>query len=281
MFDLVIYHKNCTDGACGAYLASLLAPEAELFPASYGDEAPEVAGKRVVIVDFSYPRDVLVRMEADAASLIVFDHHKTAQKALEGLDFCLFNMEMCGSAMFFSYFIDKILDGSSGNEIANYVFYVQDRDLWKFALPHSKEVNASFGSYPPTPEGFKEIVKKPLREHLISGEALLKYQKTVQDLAISNAQPIILRGIEGLAVNNPVLVSEVAGELAKKTNFGCCFFLTEEKALFSLRSVGDFDVSELAKSFGGGGHKNAAGFIIPRDQLFTTEGVEWPQTQKS
>jgi phosphoesterase RecJ-like protein len=27
----------------------------------------------------------------------------------------------------------------------------------------------------------------------------------------------------------------------------------------SLRSVGDFDVSKLAKEYGGGGHKNAAG----------------------
>jgi nanoRNase/pAp phosphatase (c-di-AMP/oligoRNAs hydrolase) len=29
---------------------------------------------------------------------------------------------------------------------------------------------------------------------------------------------------------------------------------------YSLRSIGDFDVSELAKRYGGGGHKNSAGF---------------------
>jgi oligoribonuclease NrnB/cAMP/cGMP phosphodiesterase (DHH superfamily) len=29
----------------------------------------------------------------------------------------------------------------------------------------------------------------------------------------------------------------------------------------ALRSVGDFDVSEIAKKYGGGGHKNAAGFL--------------------
>jgi phosphoesterase RecJ-like protein len=27
-----------------------------------------------------------------------------------------------------------------------------------------------------------------------------------------------------------------------------------------LRSIGDFDVSKIALEFGGGGHKNAAGF---------------------
>ena len=30
----------------------------------------------------------------------------------------------------------------------------------------------------------------------------------------------------------------------------------------SLRSIGDFDVSEVAKRLGGGGHKNAAGYRI-------------------
>jgi len=29
---------------------------------------------------------------------------------------------------------------------------------------------------------------------------------------------------------------------------------------WSLRSIGDFDVSDIAKKFGGGGHRNAAGF---------------------
>lgn len=34
------------------------------------------------------------------------------------------------------------------------------------------------------------------------------------------------------------------------------------KFQFSLRSRGDIDVSEIAKKFGGGGHKNAAGFQL-------------------
>lgn len=34
------------------------------------------------------------------------------------------------------------------------------------------------------------------------------------------------------------------------------------KFQYSLRSRGDFDVSAIAKKFGGGGHKNAAGFNV-------------------
>ena len=38
----------------------------------------------------------------------------------------------------------------------------------------------------------------------------------------------------------------------------------------SLRSVGDFDVSAMAKEFGGGGHKNAAGC---RMSMLTLRGL--------
>ena len=41
---------------------------------------------------------------------------------------------------------------------------------------------------------------------------------------------------------------------------------------YSLRSKGDFDVSELAKRHGGGGHKNAAGFQSPALLFF--EGAQ-------
>lgn len=34
------------------------------------------------------------------------------------------------------------------------------------------------------------------------------------------------------------------------------------KRSYSLRSLGDFDVSAVARMFGGGGHRNAAGFVV-------------------
>ncbi len=32
--------------------------------------------------------------------------------------------------------------------------------------------------------------------------------------------------------------------------------------IYHLRSKGEFDVSEIAKGFGGGGHRNSAGFTV-------------------
>lgn len=71
----------------------------------------------------------------------------------------------------------------------------------------------------------------------------------------------------GLAANCPPhLTSDVGHELATQSGtFGLCWCLSKEGmvAKCSLRSNGDYDVSAIAKAFGGGGHRNASGFEVP------------------
>lgn len=71
--------------------------------------------------------------------------------------------------------------------------------------------------------------------------------------------------LPGLAANCPPhLVSDVGYELATESGtFGLLWHINKDgKCLCSLRSNGDYDVSTIAKAFGGGGHRNAAGFEI-------------------
>ena len=100
MRKLVIYHADCADGFCAAWVArGVLGDAAEYVPAHYGQNPPDVlAGAMVYILDFSYPRDVMIQIAKEARLVLVRDHHKTAMAALDGLDElpnvdCLFDMD--------------------------------------------------------------------------------------------------------------------------------------------------------------------------------------------
>lgn len=79
----------------------------------------------------------------------------------------------------------------------------------------------------------------------------------------------ILVNAAGLALNTPLHISEVGHELAKQSGtYGLVWYLdAENKVRASLRSTGDYDVSAIAQAFGGGGHRNAAGFETTLETL--------------
>ena len=82
---LVIYHANCWDGFCAAWVARKALGEIEAVPAQYGTPPPDVAGRVVYLLDFSYPRPIMEQILTTARRTVVLDHHKTAMEALDGL----------------------------------------------------------------------------------------------------------------------------------------------------------------------------------------------------
>jgi hypothetical protein len=107
------------------------------------------------------------------------------------------------------------------------------------------------------PDSFADLIRE--------GSAVLRYQQQQVDFLCKHAREIELGGHRILAANTPVLQSEVAGKLAEGRPFGACWYDAEDgKRRWSLRSRdGGVDVSEVARFFGGGGHRNAAGFEAP------------------
>lgn len=84
----ILYHANCKDGA-GAALAAWMKygdEGHEYIPVQYGGEPPNVDGEKVMILDFSYPRDILIAISKSAKSITLIDHHKTAQADLAGIE---------------------------------------------------------------------------------------------------------------------------------------------------------------------------------------------------
>src|ERR1700755_107865 len=154
MTPLIVYHGHCPDGFTAAWAAhrALKKPdlEPELYVGEYGAEPPyDLARNRdVYVVDFSYKRPQLEQLRAAARNLLVLDHHKTAQADLEGLDYCVFDMNRSGAGITWDYFFGDF------SPRALIVDYVEDRDLWRFKLPHSEEISLRIRLTPHTIEAF-------------------------------------------------------------------------------------------------------------------------------
>ena len=264
MKTYIIYHDNCSDGFCAAWVARKAYPDAEFLPYWYGKKIPSnLEGSRVFVLDFSFPRqDIEVLLSK--TDLTLLDHHKTALENLSGLDpsRIILDMNKSGGRLTWDYFFP-------GKPAPWLVDYTEDRDLWKFTLQESRAVSAGIKSYPYdfvlwdswTAGDNYDLGWKMLAQE---GRPILRYQDEIIKTAVANAVEFELADYKILAVNSTVLVSEIAGELAKGRPFGAVYFVrADSKTQWSLRSdENGVDVSEIAKAYGGGGHKHAAGFEL-------------------
>lgn len=276
MRTVVIYHGgNCFDGFCAAWVLSWKYPDAEFVPANYGDAPPDVTGANVIVADFSYKRPVMLGLIHQArGNVTVLDHHKTAQAELAGIELdcyrdtldrlptVVFDMAKSGGRLAWEWINRDGANGDPTDSAPWLVDYTEDRDLWRWVLPHSREVNSALRSYPLDFDGWDDLARRDPLTLVPEGAAILRCEQQTVGSHVRNAREIDLAGHKVLAVNATTLVSEVAGELAGGRPFGVCYFdKGDGQRVWSLRSRdGGVDVSEIAKRFGGGGHRNAAGF---------------------
>lgn len=239
-----------------------LGDAAEYVFASYGDAPPDVRGRRVLIVDFSYSREVLEAMNEVTKSLLVLDHHASAEKALAGLPYAVFDMERSGAGLAWEHFFP-------GREMIPMVAYVEDLDLWRFALPCTRQYHCSMALHPFTFEAWDEIAAQSPTAMIAEGESILKFSNQIGEKLAARAGTTSLDGVRCWSINAPVeFVGEVSEVLHRRQDKGrhlpvlvWSFDNIRGDFYCSLRSRPDgIDVSELATKFGGGGHPHAAGF---------------------
>jgi hypothetical protein len=271
--------------ACAAIALEHL--NVEITAAFYGNPPPDVTDRDVLIFDFSYPRAMLLDMHSKAKSLKVFDHHDSAQKDLEGLDFAYFDQSKSGAILAWDYF-------NIGKMPPLILQYIQDRDLWQWQLPQSREVNESLRMcIACTKDEFDIDIDKLVR--LIRGEVESEGQVIsrlalggVGILAVKNqfidhcvehsfwlTVPLAEGDVDVLAAfAQNKIGSEVGGALAKLSPSGCGMVITSpgsesgDKFGLSLRGIPNTDIAQrIAKHYGGGGHLCASGAGISFDQF--------------
>jgi len=290
---LVYYHANCTDGFGAAYVFHKFMEknyeEVKYIPSEYGKtsiDLGEAKGADVFVLDFSFSKEMLLAAVAHVSELTIIDHHKTAKEDLaDWLDGnappkinLFFNMEKSGAGLAWDIFAP---DGMDRSQLVN---YIEDRDLWKFALQHSKQINAYVGNRMRNFAAYRDMeveIEQDKDSVAFIGQQLKDYdQRICEDIANNLARNCTFYTpdgpITGLIANcTGHFASEVGNILAKRSGtFGATYFTDPNgNTKVSLRSIGDFDVSKLAQRYGGGGHRNAAGFVMYSDGAESTGGV--------
>lgn len=262
----------------------------------------EFAPDKVFILDFSYKADVLEDLSQDH-DIMVIDHHVTAEAHLSAW----LNVEIGSNQPLPTILYEgktergAILDTTQSGAVLAWKFfcgmdvppilqYVQDDDLWKFELENSREITAFIHSMP---KDFEEWAMFDLPEAYDGGKAMLRFKerlvkgrlKDVKFLEYGKMRfsnkytfrspskyisyeeaPLIIP-----AVNATDNISDVGEMLCKEfpnSPFSMSFCCRGDGTIsHSLRSNSGFDVSEVAKQFGGGGHKAAAGFTT-KSEIF-------------
>lgn len=294
----ILYHQikkgtDCPDGLAAAWAAHrayfATTVSTEVIGVSYGDEPPLVEqGDMVVIVDFSYPWEVLQRMKSRGALVFLFDHHKTALDTISGFENVILDMSESGATLVWKKHFSQ--------PVPAFLQYIKDRDLWEWKLPHSKEINEAIAivrydirSAVRVEEYARELIfawfdrlAKMTEAQLISyllpiGEPIIRQKiERVEAIAArfewywlppSTATSVyeykipVVKLVEDGSEDR--LTSDICSVLYKRfpdAPFVACINSLGDWSLRSDKDGNNTDVAAIAQLFGGGGHRNAAGF---------------------
>jgi len=297
---LICYHANCIDGFTSAWVTwkaltelyyvkkeNIILKEIMYQSESLNTDVLLEGCKDVdsiFFVDFSIPTDLIQFLVVNKYQVTVIDHHKTAvelyceaYKYTEEDFTCgricddayiLLDKKECGASLCWKFFFNE-------GPLPKLIQYVRDYDLWKFNYKETKDLNFYFRVKNKTMTSWRELATSlnfNRAEIIYRGKAIRKYHDNLVQDYIEQAEACVfdIQGgpYSGLCTNaSGHFASDVGTELALKSKtFGATWYqLKGGNIQWSLRSNGDFDVSKIAKVFGGGGHKNAAGFILTRD----------------
>lgn len=273
MKRICFYHAGCPDGFGAAWAVHRAWGDDGRYVARGHEDRvrlPECENALVTFVDIAPAREELRQLCEVAEQVVILDHHVTAQERLLRDGAWIAELEGDGHELRFDL-------GHSGSVLAWQYFhpttavppilqYVQDQDLWNWRLPASDAVNAALASYPHEFDVWDRLATRPVEELAREGEPILRANRIDVERHLEHARPVALGTKRIEAVNASTNRSQIGHRLAERARFGTRFGLVyrvEGSDVFAtLYSIGDVDIAKVAVEYGGGGHKNAAGFRV-------------------
>lgn len=273
---ICFYHKDCYDGIAAACAVRAKHPDGECIAIAHNNlTIPDVTGRDVIVVDFSFPLDMMREIIHKSRSFVILDHHETFAKTAEALlaeqvrgDFgnkhvvISYDITRSGAMMAWQYF--------HSGPVPELIDHINDRDLWKFELPYTREIMAAVGIRPYELEPWMKLLtgaRNPISLLIAEGRILIpKIRQDVDNILRTTLRIVNFDDQPVPVANCPYyLASDVLSKVCEEHPYAMSYYDTTTHRVFSVRSAATGpNVAEFATRYGGGGHKHAAGFSLLR-----------------
>ncbi|KND49376.1 MAG: hypothetical protein AB203_03200 [Parcubacteria bacterium C7867-008] len=268
----ILYHGGCPDGFGGAYAAwKKFGDGAEYIALHRGSPLPEgLEGAHLYFIDFCYTKDVMDHFVSIAAKVTVLDHHEGVADVIQSMPEFVYESDLSGSGIAWRYFHPE-------TPLPALLAHVQDDDLFRFALPDTRPVITYLEVHPFTFEEWDATAKKlddPTERDLFltKTRTYAEYFELLAHKAADRAKLITFEGYECyFGISHPLksMKSMIGHLLAEKKGPIALVVAAHPNGYgVSIRGDGSVDVTKIAMKYGGNGHPNASGFLIPRDGPF-------------
>ena len=255
-------------------------PHCEMFPINYGQPVPWdklEPGEEIYVVDFSFPAEDMKRLDSDYY-LVWIDHHKTAIDAAEEAGFFPLGRRRVGTAacqLTWDYVMNKpVPDG---------VRLLGEYDVWDHADPLCLPFQYGFRFFEntlPDNQGLWAPFFERNTAHLVdavcqTGQTILTYEQrqnerfcrtyAFETKLLCTSPTEGTRWYSAICANrghsNSKLFDAVYDAATHDLMITFCRSGRENKWLVSLYTThAGIDCGAIARTFGGGGHRGAAGF---------------------
>ncbi|ACO04122.1 MAG TPA: phosphoesterase [Persephonella sp.] len=276
-----IYHKNCTDGTVSAAVLMKKYPKCKAFPLEHGykpEDFQEILDQVdsdtvVYITDFSLRKEDNLKLIEKAKKVINIDHHIGIKDQLK---------QLSEENAKFEFYFDNDHSGASltymylfGEDIPKLIKLVEDKDIWKWRYgDETKYANAYLILLTNKPEEVKELIDGDINDILEKGKIVSQFIDYLINRFVEKSEETFLQigSYKVKGYNTGLFQSEIGNILSEKYGEAVVLFnISGYNVKLSFRSCEGQEPSalELAKILGGGGHRNAAGALIPLKQFFS------------
>lgn len=277
---VLVTHMGCMDGSgcmimfvrAGGKKENVHFVAAGMLEKFVKKDLPTLGGKFIIFADIGLSGKEGIKYADQLekrGNLVLLDHHLTSEH-LKGRPWCDVRQDICGTEMTRQYLG---LEDESSKALAQ---LIQDHDLWLKQDPRSvelaaftvfvgqdifverfmdRDVNKEF--FTPLEQEMMKIMTRR-RDQFIA--AAIK-KVTIKDVTWGPADEMKCK--VGYIISPEMNVSLLLDTLLNEKpelDVGCQ--INFEKGSVSLRSRRGYDVSEMAKYYGGGGHRAASGHRI-------------------